>query len=132
MNRKIFSLFSVVILSVCLILASCKSSKQVELIEGSVPFTSAVKTGVLENGFTYYVMSNKEPKNRIVIKLVVNAGACNEDEDQRRAFSTDSIIWSGVLAPAVIPIVERWKKFSGMSFTDCMCAAFLQLAAAVW
>lgn len=74
----------VTLVFVCLsLLVSCESSKTVNTNSGKVPFNPAVKTAVLDNGLTYYVMSNKEPKNRIYIRLVVNAGSCNEDDDQK-------------------------------------------------
>lgn len=43
----------------------------------------AVRSGVLENGMSYFVMKNAEPKNRIQLRLVVKAGSCMEDDDQQ-------------------------------------------------
>lgn len=41
-----------------------------------------VKKGVLANGMDYYIMQNKEPENRIELRLIVKAGANNEEDDQ--------------------------------------------------
>lgn len=48
----------------------------------SVPDDPAVLTGTLENGLTYYIRENREPRDRAVMRLVVNAGSVLEDEDQ--------------------------------------------------
>lgn len=82
MKQKVFVILGAVFLTVSLLITSCNSTKQTIVYENELPVNPAVKTAVLDNGLTYYVMSNSEPKNRIFIKLVVNAGACNEDEDQ--------------------------------------------------
>jgi len=41
-----------------------------------------VTIGTLPNGIKYYVMKNSQPKNRLELMLVVNAGAVLEDDDQ--------------------------------------------------
>jgi zinc protease len=46
-------------------------------------FDTAVRTGKLANGFTYYIRHNEEPKNRVVMYMVNKAGSVLEDEDQR-------------------------------------------------
>ena len=42
-----------------------------------------VKYGKLENGFTYYIRHNEEPKDRLELRLAVNAGSIMEDDDQQ-------------------------------------------------
>src|ERR1700760_4345383 len=49
----------------------------------SLPLDTAVRTGKLANGFTYYIRHNEEPKNRVLIYLVNNVGSVLEDEDQQ-------------------------------------------------
>jgi len=51
--------------------------------EKSLPLDTAVHTGKLANGFTYYIRHNAEPKNRVLMYLVNKAGSVLEDEDQR-------------------------------------------------
>jgi zinc protease len=38
-----------------------------------LPLNPDVRTGVLPNGLTYYVMKNKKPENRAELRLVVKA-----------------------------------------------------------
>ncbi|NCU05650.1 MAG: insulinase family protein, partial [Chitinophagaceae bacterium] len=47
-----------------------------------IPFDAKVKTGKLDNGLTYFIRPNQKPEKRVELRLVVNAGAINEDEDQ--------------------------------------------------
>ncbi|HEX8376993.1 MAG TPA: insulinase family protein [Pedobacter sp.] len=44
---------------------------------------TAVKTGSLANGFTYYIRKNSEPKNRAQLYLVVKVGSILENDNQR-------------------------------------------------
>ncbi|MCC6186016.1 MAG: insulinase family protein, partial [Chitinophagaceae bacterium] len=49
---------------------------------GKIPLDSKVKTGVLPNGLKYYIIQNKKPEKKIELRMVVNAGAILEDDDQ--------------------------------------------------
>lgn len=49
----------------------------------SIPVDTAVHTGVLPNGFTYYIRHNEEPKNRVQLYLVNKAGSILEEDDQQ-------------------------------------------------
>lgn len=51
----------------------------------AVPLDPAVRTGKLDNGLTYYIRKNTKPEKRVEMRLVVNAGSIQEDEDQRGA-----------------------------------------------
>lgn len=42
-----------------------------------------IKVGKLENGLTYYIRQNKKPEQKVELRLVVNAGSINEDDDQQ-------------------------------------------------
>jgi zinc protease len=48
-----------------------------------IPFDPDVRVGKLDNGLTYYVRANKKPENRAELRVVVNAGSIQEDEDQK-------------------------------------------------
>lgn len=41
-----------------------------------------VRIGKLDNGMTYYIRHNAKPEGRVEFRLAVNAGSCQEDEDQ--------------------------------------------------
>ena len=47
-----------------------------------IPLDPAVRTGVLANGLTYYVRKNTKPENIAELRLAVNAGSMQENEDQ--------------------------------------------------
>jgi zinc protease len=49
----------------------------------TIPLDTAVRTGVLSNGFTYYIRHNEEPKNRVYLYLVNNVGSVLEDSNQQ-------------------------------------------------
>ncbi len=51
-------------------------------MDDHLPLADDVHYGVLDNGLTYYVKHNEEPKNRAYLQLVINAGSVLEDEDQ--------------------------------------------------
>jgi len=52
-------------------------------LSAPLPLSPRVTTGTLPNGLTYYIRKNTEPENRIDMRLVVNAGSIQEDDDQR-------------------------------------------------
>jgi zinc protease len=58
-------------------------SSQAEREGSLLPFDSEVSRGTLENGLTYYLRENNRPENRIVLRLVVDAGSVLEREDER-------------------------------------------------
>jgi len=47
-----------------------------------LPIDPKIRKGQLENGLTYYIRQNQEPENRAELRLVINAGSLQEDEDQ--------------------------------------------------
>ena len=48
-----------------------------------LPLDSAIRTGKLDNGLTYYIRQNAEPAKRAELWLAVNAGSVMEDDDQK-------------------------------------------------
>ncbi len=48
-----------------------------------LPMNPKVKTGKLANGLTYYILPNAKPEKKVELRLVINAGAINEDDDQQ-------------------------------------------------
>lgn len=66
------------------ILLNLFSSGQMPMnLQQELPIDSAISTGKLENGMTYYIRSNSTPKNRADMFLVVRAGSVDEDDDQQ-------------------------------------------------
>lgn len=64
------------------VLISANADAQTNLKE-NIPVDSKVKIGKLENGLTYYIRENKRPEKKVELRLVVNAGSINEDDDQK-------------------------------------------------
>ena len=48
-----------------------------------IPTETIVRQGVLDNGMRYFIRKNSKPENRAELRLALNAGAMQEDEDQR-------------------------------------------------
>ena len=53
------------------------------LLDAALPADPSVRTGTLENGLTYFIRRNTEPANRIELRLAINAGSVQEDDDQK-------------------------------------------------
>src|SRR5215216_4746037 len=47
-----------------------------------LPLDPAVRTGKLPNGLTYYIRKNAKPEKRVELRLAVNAGSVQEDDNQ--------------------------------------------------
>ena len=68
-----------------------------------------VVTGTLENGLSWVVMENHEPKNRIFLRLIVRAGSVLEDEDQRGiAHLVEHMAFKG---PSPLPTMANPSSF---------------------
>lgn len=52
-------------------------------VETDLPADPALRYGRLENGMRYVVMANQEPRDRVALRLLVEAGSLHETEDQR-------------------------------------------------
>ncbi len=67
-------------------ISSSASSSSVEEgqsgMDTKLPFTSEVRTGQLDNGMRYYIRKNAKPENRLELRLAVDAGSNQEDDDQ--------------------------------------------------
>ena len=53
------------------------------LAQTELPLNPKVVKGKLDNGLTYYILPNKKPENKVELRLALNAGAINEDDDQQ-------------------------------------------------
>lgn len=47
-----------------------------------LPFDPSVRVGKLPNGLTYYIRRNAKPEKRVELRLAVNTGSIQEDNDQ--------------------------------------------------
>jgi zinc protease len=81
-----------------------------------IPNNPAVKTGTLKNGIRYYILKNAEPKNRMELRLVVNAGSILEtDQQQGLAHFMEHMNFNGTKEFPKNQLVDFLQK-SGMKF----------------
>ena len=84
--------------------------------DAPLPLWSQVKRGTLPNGLTYYVMKHGKPEKRAFMWLAVNAGAVQEDDDQRGlAHFVEHMAFNGTKRFPKAAIIEYLEKI-GMRF----------------
>lgn len=117
-NNVIRAFLLVTFTAFLFMVSGCSSSK---VVNGKgngnqLVMDSAIKQGSLNNGMTYFIRENSEPKNRIQLRLVVKAGSCMEDEDQKGvAHFVEHLCFNGTKNFAKSAIVDYFEKI-GMSF----------------
>ncbi|HET7275641.1 MAG TPA: insulinase family protein [Longimicrobiaceae bacterium] len=83
MSLSLSSLNGALLLGLALATAASPSPAMAQGDAGRrLPIDTAVTVGTLDNGLTYYIRENNEPRNRAELRLVVNAGSVLEDADQ--------------------------------------------------
>jgi zinc protease len=97
----------------------------VAALHGSIPFPHdqsdlkpepGVRFGKLPNGLRYAVMANSEPKGRASLRLLVNAGSLQEEEDQRGiAHFLEHMAFNGSLHYPPGTLIEFFQRI-GMGF----------------
>ena len=61
-----------------------------------VPLDPKVRYGQLDNGLTYYIRHNAKPENRVELRLAIDAGSLQEDDDQLGlAHFTEHMLFNG-------------------------------------
>lgn len=59
------------------------TSKELESANQPIPVDPSIRMGILPNGLKYYIKKNNKPENRAELRLAVDAGAMQEDDDQQ-------------------------------------------------
>lgn len=59
------------------------AKEQASGMKAELPFSPNFRTGTLDNGMRYYIRKNSKPENRIELRLAVNVGSMQEDDDQQ-------------------------------------------------
>ncbi len=52
-------------------------------LDEAIPFDASVRKGVLPNGLTYFIKKNTKPEKRAELRLAINVGATQEDDNQQ-------------------------------------------------
>ena len=103
--KNTFKLFSFLLFSIALFFVACtpkttesmtkSTTDKIETVKETVvetvnpmlakkiPDDPDVRMGQLDNGLRYYIRKNTKPEDRAELRLAVNAGSMQEDEDQR-------------------------------------------------
>ncbi len=72
----------ILILAALLVILIVKPTSAQTNLNQPVPIDKEVRTGVLENGITYYIRHNEEPKERASFYIFQNVGALLEEDNQ--------------------------------------------------
>lgn len=82
-SKRVISLALAVLLLTTAFTSCTSTAKPKAVKETPLVKDSAILEGKYENGMSYLIRQNKEPENRIYLRLVVNTGSVNEDDDQK-------------------------------------------------
>ena len=117
LNKLFAAFFAAALVASLLLGTGCSTSKVENKSNGNqLVLDSAVKQGKLDNGMSYFIRENGEPKNRIQLRLVVKAGSCMEDEDQKGiAHFVEHMCFNGTENFEKSAIVDYFESI-GMSF----------------
>ena len=89
----------------------------------SLPQDPDLISGKLANGLSYYILPNPKPENRLELRLYVNAGSINEDDDERGlAHFTEHMAFNGTKSYAKSEVVDYLSSI-GMGFMNGLNAA---------
>ena len=84
--------------------------------ETPLPFDPQTLRGRLDNGLSYYIRSNREPRERAELRLVVNAGSVLEDDDQQGlAHFVEHMAFNGTAHFAHNELIDYLER-TGMEF----------------
>jgi len=84
--------------------------------ETVLPLDPAVTIGRLDNGLTYYIRENSEPKDRMELRLVINTGSILENEDQQGlAHFVEHMAFNGT---------EKFEKQELVDYLESIGSAF--------
>ncbi len=99
--------------SFCIFIACLIAQPQ---LSQSIPVSEKITIGKLENGLTYYVRENSKPANRAELRLLVNVGSIDEDDDQRGlAHFIEHMCFNGTEKYPQNKIIDYMESI-GMSF----------------
>lgn len=100
-----------------LVITGCSTSKVQSKSSGNqLVMDSSIKQGKLDNGMSYFIRENGEPKNRIQLRLVVKAGSCMEEDDQKGlAHFIEHLCFNGTEHFEKSAIVDYFESI-GMAF----------------
>ena len=112
--KKLFRIFSS--LAALLFFVLCAPLCVAQDASSLIPLNPKLRMGSLPNGMTYYVLNNKDPKERIELRLVVRAGGIDEDDDQQgMAHFVEHMLFNGTKSFKKNEVLEFFQSI-GISF----------------
>ncbi len=117
LKSLIVALIATAFVASAFMVTGCSSSKVQSKSSGNqLVMDSAFKQGKLDNGMSYFVRENAEPKNRIQLRLAVKAGSCMEEDDQKGvAHFVEHLCFNGTENFEKSAIVDYFESI-GMAF----------------
>ena len=83
-------------------------------VDTDLPADPVLRFGRLENGMRYVVMANKEPRERVALRLLVEAGSLHETEEQRGlAHFLEHMIFKGTNKRSPLKIAQSLESLGG-------------------
>jgi zinc protease len=79
---KKVKIFSLILLLVMFVRVVNAQEVDIKNLNQQIPMDHRVKQGILPNGIKYYIQKNAKPEKRVELRLAVNAGSLQEDDDQ--------------------------------------------------
>lgn len=75
--------FKIAVVFCCLLVANICFSQQLTTHNNSLFLNPEVRRGVLNNGFTFFILKHDSPDKKIDLLFTVNAGSFHEEENER-------------------------------------------------
>ncbi len=118
--KKLLNHFTSLLIAIFLVISfaslGCASTSSNSNTDSALKWDSKYKLGSLDNGMSYYIRKNSIPANRITLRLVVKAGSCMEEEDQKGiAHLIEHMCFNGTEHFEKSAIVDYFEKI-GMNF----------------
>ncbi|MCR5188298.1 MAG: insulinase family protein [Treponema sp.] len=118
--KKLLNHFTLLLVAIFLVISfaslGCASTSSNSNTDSALKWDSKYKLGNLDNGMSYYIRKNSIPANRITLRLVVKAGSCMEEEDQKGiAHLIEHMCFNGTEHFEKSAIVDYFEKI-GMNF----------------
>ncbi len=89
-----------------------------ELLQLPLQMDPAILSGQLENGLSYHILANPKPENKAELRLSINVGSVNEDDDQRGlAHFTEHMAFNGTKSFAKSEMVNYLSSI-GMGYSN--------------
>jgi zinc protease len=79
-NKVLFGALFILFLSTVAMFAQSDDYKDLNEL---IPADKTIRQGTLKNGMKYYIKKNTYPEKRMELRLIVNAGSVEEDNDQK-------------------------------------------------